>query len=335
MQGLTVAPQVILMVFLLFCSAFFAGSETALMAVSRVRLRQMEGKHRRRVKIVEGILEKPEKLIVSILLGNNLVNIAMSAIATAIAISLWGDAGIAYVTAALTVMILIFADITPKVYAKYHSDRISILTAPALRVVMTIFRPVVFVLTYIAQKILLLIGIDIARAKRPLVTEAEVKALIDIGCEDGNITAEEKRILSRVFTLNDKTVGDVMVPGNRMVTLSSDDSIDQALKTIKRHGYSRYPVIRGGNREIIGFVHAKDLLGEAGSRKLGSMKRLVRPAYFVPEGKKIDSQLRSFKSRKLHQAVILDEKGGAAGLITLEDILEQMVGSIEDEYDND
>ncbi len=335
MQGLTIAPQVILMVLLLFCSAFFAGSETALMAVSRVRLRQLEEKHRRRVKIVEGILEKPEKLIGAILLGNNLVNIAMSAIATAIAISLWGNAGIVYVTAALTVIILIFGDITPKVYAKYHSDRISMLTAPALRLIMTIFHPVVFVLTYIAQKLLLLMGIDISKAKRPLVTEAEVKTLIDIGLEDGNITAEEKRILSRVFTLNDKTVGDVMVSGSRMVTLSSDDSIDQALKTIKKHGYSRYPVIQGGSREIIGFIHTKDLLGEVGGRKLSAMKRLVRPAYFVPEGKKIDSQLRSFKSRRLHQAVVLEEKGGVAGLITLEDILEQMVGSIEDEYDMD
>ncbi len=335
MDSLTIIWELILLIVLLGCSAFFSGSETALMSVSRVRLRRMEKKYPRRVGIVEGILEKPEKIIGTILLGNNLVNVAMSAIATAIAISMWGDAGIIYVTVALTVIILLFSEITPKVYAKYHSDIISINTAPVLKVIMTIFHPVVVVVTYIARKFLLLAGIDIARAKRPLVTEAEVKALIDIGWEEGNITAEEKKILARVFTLNDKTVGDVMVPVKRMVALNSGDTVDRALKTIKKSGYSRYPVRPDDSREIIGFIHAKDLLGKTGGRKLGSLKRLIRPAYFIPEDRKIDSQLRSFKAKKQHQAVALDEKGDVAGLITLEDILEQMVGSIEDEYDRD
>jgi putative hemolysin len=333
MEGLAIAPQIILLLVLLLCSAFFAGSETALMAVSRVRVHQLGKKYPRRAKIVEGILEKPEKLIGTILLGNNLVNVAMSAIATAIAISLWGDAGIIYVTVALTVTILIFADITPKVYAKYHNDMVSIYTAPALNIIMKVFNPVVEVITFIARKLLLVPGIDIAKIKRPLVTEAEVKTLIDIGRKEGTITADEKEILARVFTLNDKTAGDVMVAKDRMATLNSEDSIDRTLKTIKKHGYSRYPVRRGKNPEIIGFIHAKDLLGKTGGRRLGAYKRLIRPAYFIPEGKKIDSQLRSFKMQKLHQAVVLDEKGEVAGLITLEDILEQMVGNIEDEYD--
>jgi Mg2+/Co2+ transporter CorB len=295
----------------------------------------MEKQHRRRVKIVEGILEKPEKLIGTILFGNNLVNIAMSAIATAIAISLWGDTGIVYVTIGLTVIILIFAEITPKIYAKYHNDRISVMVAPALRIMMIIFNPVVIVVTFIAQKLLLLLGIDISKIKRKLVTEAEVKTLVEIGREEGTITAEEKRILARVFTLNDKTVGDIMVPKKCMMMLSTDSSIDQAIKTIKQSGFSRYPVSRGKSREITGFIHAKDLLGKTGRKNLGSVKSLVRMPYFIPEKKKIDSQLRSFKARKLHQAVVLDEKGEVVGLITLEDILEQMVGSIEDEYDRD
>lgn len=333
MEGLTIAPQIVLLVLLLFCSAFFAGSETALMAVSRVRIHQLGKKYPRRSKIVEGILEKPEKLIGTILLGNNLVNVAMSAIATAIAISIWGDAGIVYVTVVLTVVILIFADITPKVYAKYHNDMVSIYTAPALRVIIKIFNPVVVVITFIARKLLLVPGIDITKLKRPLVTEAEVKTLIDIGREEGTITADEKDILARVFTLNDKTVGDVMVGKKNMTVINSDNTIDQVLRIIKKTGYSRYPVRRGKTPEIIGFIHAKDLLGKTGSRKLGALKRLIRPAYFIPESRKIDSQLRSFRTDKLHQAVVLDEKGDVTGLITLEDILEQMVGSIEDEYD--
>lgn len=335
MDSLIITWQIVLLVVLLGFSAFFSGSETALMVVSRIRLHQMEKKHPRRVKITEDLLKKPEKLIGTILLGNNLVNVAMSAIATAIAISLWGDAGIVYVTLTLTVVILIFAEITPKIFAKYHNDSVSINTSPILRVIMMIFNPVVVVLTYFASKLLLLMGIDITKTRRPLSTETKVKTLIDIGREEGTITADEKRILARVFTLNDKTVGDIMVPEKNMVTLSTDDSILRALEIIKKSGYSRYPVRKGNSREIIGFIHAKDLLGRTGTKKLGTVKKLVRMPYFVPEDKKIDSQLRSFKSRKLHQAVVLNGEGEVVGIIMLEDILEQMVGSIEDEYDRD
>lgn len=333
MEGLTIIPQIIILLVLLGCSAFFAGSETAFMAVSQIRLRQLAKIQPGRVKTVEGILKKPESLIGAILLGNNLVNIAMSAIATAIAISLWGDTGIVYVTVALTVIILIFADISPKVYAKYYSERISLLTAPVLRVVMLIFRPVVVVLTWIAQKILLLTGIDITRTKRQLVTEAEVKTLIDMGVEEGTISPAEKRLLARIFTLNDKTVGDIMVGKEDVVTLSSDDSVDQALKIIDRHKYSRYPVRSGKSQEIIGYVHAKDLLGQTGDKKLGTMKTVIRSAYFVPQDRTIDNQMRGFQREKLHQAVVLDADGDVVGIVSLEDILEQMVGSIEDEHD--
>jgi putative hemolysin len=336
MNGLAVTPQVILyiiMLVLLGCSAFFSGSETALMAVSRVRLRQIAKKHTRSVKIVEGILEKPERLIGTILLGNNLVNVAMSAIATVVAVSIWGDRGIIYVTVALTLVILIFAELTPKVYARYHSERIAILSAPIIKAIMSVFHPITVGVAWVAKELLFLLGIDITKIKRNIVTEAEVKTLINMSWEDGSISAEEKDMLGKIFTLNDKPVAAVMIPRKRMVTLGSDYTIDQALKTVKRHGYSRYPVRRKKSQEIIGFIHAKDLLGKRGSKKLSSMKKLIRPAYFIPESKKINSQLRHFKSRRLHQAVVLDEEGEVKGLITLEDILEQMVGSIEDEYD--
>jgi putative hemolysin len=333
MEGLAIIPQIIILVVLLACSAFFSGSETALMAVSRLRLKQLEKGHRNTVRMVNRVLEKPEKLISTILLGNNLVNVAMSAIATAIAISIWGDSGIVYVTIILTLVILVFAEITPKVYAKYHSDRISLLTAPILRVLMMIFHPFITLLTFIARYMLMLLGVDIKRAKRPLVTESEVKAFIQIGWEDGSITAEEKRLLARVFTMNDVTVGDIMVPEKKMAVLSTESFLKEVLRTIRRTGFSRYPVSREKSREIIGFLHAKDLLGKSANVKLGSMQNVIRPAYFIPQDKKIDAQLRAFKARKLHQAVVLDEKGKVAGLVTLEDILEQMVGSIEDEYD--
>jgi putative hemolysin len=336
MNGLAVTPQVILYIILLLllgASAFFAGSETALMTVSRVRLRGLTKKQSRSARMVEGILQKPERLIGTILLGNSFANVAMSAIATVIAVSIWGESGVIYVTVALTLVILIFGELTPKVYARYHSERIAILTAPIIKAIMSVFHPITVGVAWVAKELLLLVGIDITRAKKNVVTEAEVKTLINISWEDGSISAEEKEMLGKIFALNDKSVGDVMVPKKRMVTLRSDYTLDQALNTVKRKGYSRYPVRRGDSQEIIGFIHAKDLLGKRGTRKLSSMKKLIRPPYFIPESKKINSQLRHFKSRRLHQAVVLDDEGEVKGLITLEDILEQMVGSIEDEYD--
>jgi putative hemolysin len=336
MGNLAVATQVtllIVIVLLLGCSAFFSGSETALMTVNRIRLRQKGKKYMRSERMVEGILVRPERLISTILLGNNLVNVAMSAIATFLAIRWWGNNGVVYVTVVLTILILIFAEITPKVYARYHSERISVLTAPILKGMMTILQPVTTGSTWVVQKLLLVLGIDISKMKRAIMTEAEVKTAINIGWEEGSITADEKEMLFRIFTLNDKSVADVMIPKKRMVTLRSDYTIDQALRTIKRTGYSRYPVRKGKTQEIIGFIHAKDLLGKKGHKKLNSMKKLIRPGYYIPEDKKISAQLRHFKGRKLHQAIALNEKGDVTGLITLEDILEQMVGSIEDEFD--
>jgi len=221
------------LVVLLGFSAFFSGSETALMAISRLRLRHLAEKKPRRAGIVERILKKPEKLIGTILLGNNLVNVAMSAIATALAISLWGERGIAYVTAILTLVILIFAEITPKVYAKYFNERISFIAAPVLNVIMSILNPVVVAVTYMSNRLLALIGIDVSKIKRPLMTEEEVQTCIKVGWDEGAITEDERRMLSRVFTLNDKAVGEVMVPRGKMAVLDFNASIAELSKRKK------------------------------------------------------------------------------------------------------
>jgi len=312
---------------------FFQALKTALMAISRLRLRHLAETKPRRVGMVERILKKPEKLIGTILLGNNLVNVAMSAIATAIAISVWGERGIVYVTVALTIFILIFAEITPKVYAKYFNERISFIAAPILNVIMSIFNPVVVAVTYISNKVLLLIGVDVSKIKRPLMTEEEIQTCIKMGWDEGAITAEERKMLSRVFTLNDKTIGQVMISKEKMTALDINASITELSKIIIKTGFSRFPVKKGHNLEIVGFVHGKDILRFMDEKMRVSLKKLMRPPYFVPADKKIDAQLRSFQARKLHQAVVLDKEGKVAGLITLEDILEELVGSIKDEHD--
>jgi len=329
--------NLILMLFfllgLLAFSAFFSGSETALMAISKLRLRYLSEKKPRKARIVEQILKRPERLIGTILLGNNLVNVALSAIATALAISMWGQKGIIYVTAALTLMILIFAEITPKVYAKYFNERISFLVAPILEVIMTVFHPVILGVTFVSNKILLLLGVDVSKIKRPLLTEAELKTCIKMGEDSGAITPEEKRMLSRIFTLDDKTVREVMIPKEKMVMLDINTPKEEAVKIILKTGHSRFPVRHRKDADIVGFLHAKDLFKLIEKKKRISIEKILRPPYFVAADKKIDSQLRGFQTKKLHQAIVLDEKGKVSGLITLEDILEELVGSIQDEYD--
>ena len=165
------------------------------------------------------------------------------------------------------------------------------------------------------------------------MTEEEIQTCIKMGWDEGAITEEERTMLSRVFTLNDKSLREVMVPKEKMAVLDFNTSIAELSRTIIKTGHSRFPVKRGNNLEIVGFVHGKDILRYMDREKPGSLKKLVRPPYFVPADKKIDAQLRSFQAKKLHQAVVLDKEGKVAGLITLEDILEELVGSIQDEHD--
>ncbi|UCB47873.1 MAG: DUF21 domain-containing protein [Deltaproteobacteria bacterium] len=333
MEETHIIVMVIILVALLGFSAFFSGSETALMAISRLRLRHLAETKPMRAKLVERVLEKPERLIGAILIGNNLANVAISAIATAIAISIWGQRGIAYVTGILTLVILIFAEITPKVYAKYFNERVSFVTAPILNVIMVLFDPIVRVVTFTSKKLLFFIGVDVSKMKRLLMTEEEIHTCIQMGWDDGAITAEETKMLSRVFSLNDKTVGDVMVPKEKMIIIDSEASAEEIYRIILDTGHSRFPISKGGDSEIIGFIHVKDLFHFVDQNKTGPIKQMMRPPYFVPADKTIDAQLRGFQKRKLHQAVVLDSGGKVTGLITLEDILEELVGSIQDEHD--
>ena len=323
----------LMLLVLLGCSAFFSGSETALMAISRLRLKLLGEKKPRRAAMVEKVLKNPEKLIGAILLGNNLVNVAMSAIATVLAISLWGEKGIIYVTAILTVVILIFAEITPKVYAKYFNERVSMVTAPILNVIMWIANPAVTVVTYVSRKLLLMLGVDTSAVEKPLMTEAEIHACINMGWDEGAITRREKKMLANVFTLNDKTIGEIMIPESRMQTLHIKAPVKEAIKTVLETGFTRFPVRGEDSGQIIGFIHAKDLFRLLETDSSESLSEIIRPPEFVSADTKIDRQLRRFKRRKVHLAVALDPDGKVVGLVTLEDILEELVGSIRDEHD--
>lgn len=323
----------IILVVLLGMSAFFSGSETALMAISKISLKRLGETKPRSVRLVENLLDKPEKLIGTILLGNNLVNVAMSALAAAFALSIWGEKGIIYVTIVLTLVILIFSEITPKVYAKYFNERLSMFSAPILNVIMKVFNPVVAAVTYISTKILALLGVDVTKVESPLFTEAEVVTCIKLAWDEGGITADERRILSRVFALNDKSVQDIMVPREKMAIIDIDSPVEEVVAVILKTGYSRFPVSKSDKRDIVGFLHAKDVFKLFDEKRHVSIQKITRPPYFIPADRTIDSQLRSFQAKRLHQAVVLDSFNHVIGLITLEDIIEELVGAIKDEHD--
>lgn len=327
----------LLLIFVLIgLSAFFSGSETALMAASRLRLRYLSEtrpQDRKRIEQVETILKDPDRLIGTILLGNNLVNISMSALATALILPVYGDEGILYVTVVLTLVILIFAEITPKVYAKHFSERVSIVTAPVIRLIMRISLPAVLFVTFVSRGILRLVGLETGKRKRSLFTEAVLQTCIKMAWDDGGITTDERRLLSRVFTLNDRSVGDIMVPVHSMTVLPFDATLEDIVRTVIRTGFSRFPVTKGTGRDIVGIVHTKDILRFTGASRFFSMNRILRAPVFIPVSRKIDVQLRLFQTWKLHQAIVLDERGKVAGLVTLEDIVEELVGAIEDEHD--
>ena len=335
MADLNILILLISLLLLLFFSAFFSGSETALMAISRLRLRHLAETKPNRTKTVEYVLKEPDKLIGAILLGNNLVNVAMTALATSMAIRLWGDKGIAYVTVALTIIILIFAEITPKVYAKYFNERVSFQVAPVMKYVMAFFKPLLGIVTFTSTKILNLIGLDIKKVKNPLITESELKTFIKVSSESGAISPDEKRIMTSVFTLNDKTLREVMIPAKKMTFLKTDSPKEEILKKIVRTGHSRFPVRSETNSEIVGTVYVKDIFNLLAKGRDLSLKKILRPTYFVSDEDTIDRQLRRFQRKRIHQAVVLDKEGHISGLITLEDILEELVGSIKDEHDLD
>ena len=233
----------------------------------------------------------------------------------------------------MTIIILVFGEITPKVYAKHFNEPVSFLLAPLLDVLMVIFRPAVIIITFISNKILYYLGVDISKIKRPLMTEAEVQTCILMGWYEGAITEEERQMLSKVFTLNDKAVCDIMVPRDKMITIPLNASFRDTVKTIVESDHTRLPVRKKDGEEIAGFIHAKDVFRLMEEEPAAPLENIVRKASFVPWDRKIDVQLRHFQAEKIHMAIVVDQSGNVAGIATLEDILEELVGTIRDEHD--
>ncbi len=324
---------------IVFCvafSSFFSAAETALTALPFAKAKQIMDDRGRNNLILDLWLHKPNRILTTILIGNNLFNIGASALATDMAQKLFKNNGVAVAVGVMTFILLVFGEITPKTLAKRHSEKFSIFFTKALLVPYYVFLPLSVVLVNLIRGLVRLTGGDIIKDS-PLVKVEDIEYLIELGGEEGVLESERKEMLSGIFEFADTVVREIMIPRTDMVLVKHDATFEDVLKIIVEAGHSRLPVYEDTADHISGLVYAKDLLKFINSKNGKSMilSDFLRAPFYVPETKKISELLADFKKQRIHMAIVVDEYGGTAGLITLEDILEEIVGEIHDEYDSD
>lgn len=324
-------PALILTVFFVI-SFFLSLSETALVALNKIRLRHLAASGVKNAKLAQKLVSHLDRLITTILIGNNFVNVVISAIVTAIFIHYFGQEwGIIIATLTVTFFVLVFAEITPKVIAAQHPERVALKVAAPMNFLIIVLRPIVNVFMAIAFFLIRLFGVK-PRQRAPLITEEEIKLMIEVGKEEGALSDEERQMLHRIFEFGDTVVGDVMVARDRMASIKLDATPEQLLDVIVEEGHSRVPVYKNTPDEIVGIIYARDLLHIWHNRSLVILPDLVQPAYFVKRDRKVSEVLKDFQRMKIQIAIIIDNDNKTLGLVTLEDLIEEIVGEIEEEH---
>jgi Mg2+/Co2+ transporter CorB len=322
---------------LIFVSAFFSGSETGLTTSSRARLTEMERRGSKRASTVLKLTALPERLIGALLLGNTLANITASAVATAALVKVFGDSGAVIASIILTVVILIFAEVMPKTYAIAYPDRVALAVAPIMRFIVAILAPIVMTVEYIVKKTLMLFGVDTSNVESILSAHDEIRGAIDLHQKEGSMVKKDRDMLGGILDLKELEVMDIMVHRTKMTMLDVSDPMPDIIKQVLKSGSTRLPVWKDNPDNIIGVLHAKNLFAAAqennGDTSKLKLEDILTPAWFVPDTRPLNEQLTAFLRRKTHFAIVVDEYGEVQGLITLEDIIEEIVGDIKDEFD--
>ncbi|MBW2505360.1 MAG: DUF21 domain-containing protein [Deltaproteobacteria bacterium] len=313
-------------------SAFFSGSETALMSMDKLRIKYLAEKNLPGAKKLEAILERPEAMLSAILIGNNVVNIMASVFATALFLELFGSRGELMTILILTPVLLVFAEIFPKTLAANYPEKISFLVLHPIRFVMWLLKPVIWVVSGLSR---LLSNFFRHQHERPLISEDEIKSIIELGEQTGVFHTEKRRMLHGVFELAEMRVRDVMVPRTEVVGIEVKTPFEEVVTLASKARHSRFPIYEGDLDRIVGIFHSKEILNYVGKPEHFSLGHLARPPYFVPESKPIEALMQAFRRKHLHMAVVVDEYGGVEGIVTLEDIVEEIVGEIQDEYDDE
>ncbi len=332
--------EVIALFGFIILSAFFSSTETALFSLNKLQLKKMqkEEENNWRVKSIIRLLNDPQRTLISILIGNMFVNISASSLATYLAIKLIGNIGIGIASGIMIFTILVFGEIVPKSLAVANAEAISKKVARPIEIISTGLFPLIKLFKVVISALYYFFGKKSIREKKE-ITEEDLITLIDAGKDEGVIKEEENEMIRNIFEFGDTMVKEVMIPRVDMACISSDTKLDIILKLINKMGHSRIPVYKETIDNIIGILYAKDLLGIYeqwyASKDKFSIKEIIRKTYFVPENKKIDELLDIFQKDRIQIAIAIDEYGGTAGLITMEDVVEEVVGEIIDEYDKE
>ena len=327
----------LIILLLLLLSAFFSGAETALTAASRPRMHTLESQGDIRATLVNRLRAHMEQVIGAVLLGNNMINILASALATSLLIGMFGERGVAYATGVMTVLIVVFAEVLPKTYAINNADKLALAVAGPMSGVVSILRPLIRVMQLFVRGILRLCGANVTTDLGADKAEEELRGAIDLHAEASGEIEEAGAMLHSILDLDDVMVGDIMVHRSNLVLIDADHPPEKIVEAVLESAYTRLPLWRGDPDNIIGVLHAKALLRavQANGGKVEGLDivALALPPWFVPDTTTLLAQLRAFRARREHFALVVDEYGALRGVVTLEDILEEIVGDIEDEHD--
>jgi len=325
--------EIIIILVLIVFSAFFSLSEAALLSVGKIRIRHIAESGNNNAKQVVRLLENPEDFLAAILIGNNIVNISASVLATDAALKSFGNSGIAIATGVMTLFILVFGEVLPKTLASRNAENIAMLVANPITIVIKILRPIVWFLTTIVNSMILLFG-GKERVKHPFVTEEIINMMLKVGEKEGTIEKHEREIISNVFDFTDEKAHGVMTLRENIICIEESETLETALKLINESGHSRIPVYRKDFDNMIGMIYAKDLL-KFRDNELGRTRvhEILRPLLIVKAGRDISSVMKELQQKKMAISIVIDNNLKVIGLVSIEDILEELVGEIFDEYD--
>lgn len=325
--------QLITIFILLAISAFFSSSETALTIVSSIRLKSLADNGNKNAKLVLKLKENPDKMLSAILIGNNIVNIAASSLTTILVQSKWGDLAISIGSGVLTLLVLIFGEITPKTAATAYADKLSLIVAKPIWFLTKVLTPVIFVINFLASCILKLFRLDI-NAKESTFTEEELRTIMDVSHEEGVIEEEEREMINNVFDFGEAEAKEIMIPRIDMCMINVEATYDEIIEIFKENRYTRLPVYQDSTDNVIGIINIKDLIFYRSGDEF-NIHNYLRDVYYTYEYKKLSELMTEMRKDSVNITIVLDEYGAAVGLITIEDLLEEIVGDIRDEYDYD
>lgn len=326
----------LIIIFCIICIAILSSSEVAFIAVSRIRLRHLIEKDNQNAKIAQKIRDQHDKLFSAVIFSGNLFTILATSVGTAMALRFFGeDFGVIIATIIMTFLTVVFGELAPKTFAVTHAERITLYMAKPIEIYIKLISPLVLIFNKISNSIIRFFGGEVKPTPQ-FMTEEDLRAMINIGEEDGAIEKDEKTMLHNVFEFGDKKVSEAMVPRTEIVAIPENAIVADVLELVSTKGYSRYPVIKESVDIVVGILYVKDILLKMSKEEVTgqtAINNLVRDAYYIPESKMVTELLDDMQKDKFQIAIIVDEHGGTAGLITLEDIMEEIVGSLQDEFE--